>query len=490
MLKSLKKIISVKAKAKAIICDKCQHIPLITIINTDPLVLHLKCNFCDFQKEISLKKIILKEPMIELSSENNNTSFNNFDLEKVINNTNEMKKFLNIEFPQIKNNFITRLKEQIQFVEESFAKAKKVNDNILSFISLLFQMYSKTDLNTITNIINNTQFNLYIKQLDKTEFSFEQVIGYYKKSLIITLSKVPKEISNPDKIKVISTHTQPVYSLCLLKDGRLASSSFDKTIMVHNIHSNKCEMIIKGHELFVYYIIQNTNGNLVSCSGDKTIKIWEISSSSKYTCIGTLRKHTKWVEKVIQLRKSLNFASCSADKTIIIWNHRPPYIPLKVLTGHTSIIHSLFEIRDKNCFVSGGRDFTLRFWSSENYECEKILYDIFCSNKDSIIEIDEKLFIGGTNIINIVDLITFQVILKINQDDIGGVNCFLKLNEQTVLYGCGKGMLCYLDIKEGKCFIKKENVHDGSIYAAIKINDNFITTAGLDGAIKFVNILY
>ena len=58
-------------------------------------------------------------------------------------------------------------------------------------------------------------------------------------------------------------------------------------------------------------------------------------------------------------------------KTIKIWNIKEPYEEffdkhIKILKGHTDKVRSLLLIKEKNCFISGSQDQTVRIWDISN----------------------------------------------------------------------------------------------------------------------------
>ena len=121
-----------------------------------------------------------------------------------------------------------------------------------------------------------------------------------------------------ESIHKLSVHTDYVYCLAILNDGRLVSGSWDKSIIIYNKLTYQPDLIIKEHNSGVLYIIQLISGELVSCSyDDKEIKIFKIKGN-EYEVLQTLKYHTKYVWKIIELKNN-KLVSCSDDASIIFY---------------------------------------------------------------------------------------------------------------------------------------------------------------------------
>ena len=76
----------------------------------------------------------------------------------------------------------------------------------------------------------------------------------------------------------LTGHTNNVYSVCQLADGRIVSGSEDKSIKVWDLSSNggvgSCVLTLTGHTGYVYSVCQLADGRIVSGSDDKSIKVW------------------------------------------------------------------------------------------------------------------------------------------------------------------------------------------------------------------------
>ena len=285
-------------------------------------------------------------------------------------------------------------------------------------------------------------------------------------------------------------HNLIVSSLCLLEDGRIASSSIDNTIKIHNMQTNQCDILI-NEQKNVTYLSELDNGCLLSSSSDKTIKIWKIEQYSYYL-VHTLEGHKEGVLKAIPLSMS-RIGSCSFDKTIKIWNSTAPYDCIQTLTGHSGWITSIIELKNKQNLVSGSDDLQLIFWNNISYEKDYILDDIKCVDNNSLYEIsNNRLIIGGKDTITIVSFHPEPNIEKIITDhDMGTVYSFLEMIGGNIICGCGdynNGHFYVVDGKDYKIISKHKKAHDGYITSIIDLcEDNLFASGSYDKTIKFWN---
>ena len=69
-----------------------------------------------------------------------------------------------------------------------------------------------------------------------------------------------------------------MWALAVLPDGRLASGSVDKTIMLWDPASGFCDATLEGHSGSVIALAVLPEGRLASGSADHTIKLWDPAS--------------------------------------------------------------------------------------------------------------------------------------------------------------------------------------------------------------------
>jgi WD40 repeat protein len=102
-----------------------------------------------------------------------------------------------------------------------------------------------------------------------------------------------------------------------LKDGRLCGRTENGRICIYNMDTNITEMTLEEHTDIIYAIIQLEDGRICSSSNDGTfIKLWNIESGR---CNLTINGHTDVVNCVIQLIDG-RLCSGSYDRTIRVWN--------------------------------------------------------------------------------------------------------------------------------------------------------------------------
>ena len=100
-----------------------------------------------------------------------------------------------------------------------------------------------------------------------------------------------------------------------MNDGRFATGSQDKSIIIYNKTTYKPDLIIKEHNGQIMSLIQLSSGILCSASNDATINLYNIDGNN-YNVLQTLTDHKAPVTKIIELNDN-RLASSSVDQSII-----------------------------------------------------------------------------------------------------------------------------------------------------------------------------
>ena len=126
---------------------------------------------------------------------------------------------------------------------------------------------------------------------------------------------------NAALVATLTGHSDPVYSVAFSPDGRtLASGSYDNTIKLWDVQSQREIATLTGHSDPVYSVAFSPDGRtLASGTWDKTIKLWDVQSQRQ---IATLTGHSNDVMSVAFSPDGRMLASGSRDKTIKLWAAR------------------------------------------------------------------------------------------------------------------------------------------------------------------------
>ncbi|CRG98852.1 U5 snrnp-specific protein, putative [Plasmodium relictum] len=215
---------------------------------------------------------------------------------------------------------------------------------------------------------------------------------------------------------LINTHKGEVYSINFSSDGRfIASSSFDMTIMIHNVY-NECETtnVLRGHKNAVLQAKWSKDDSYIcSASADHNLCLWDIENESK---IKSFKGHTSIVNALDIINYNL-FVSCSDDCTLKFWDFRSKksihtikhdfpllavcsdkkgefiytscvdntikiydsksYKLKDILTGHKDYISGLDINNDETMLASISVDETICFWDIQPFSCdEKLLFNL------------------------------------------------------------------------------------------------------------------
>ena len=307
--------------------------------------------------------------------------------------------------------------------------------------------------------------------MKKNQIKLDKISNFPKKPFNLSKSKL--------KITLIE-HEYHVFSLAILKDGRLASCSGDKTIKVFSLENFSLEIIIGGNKDSIVYITVLTNGYLASSSDRPIIKIWEINRKH-YQCIKTLRGHYGSITKVIQISRE-RIASCSIDTTIRIWSSKFPYECNKIIETK-EWMKSIIELKNQKFLVSANGS-SVFFWNSLNFLKEKTLKNISSTTSNSLFESERGfLLVGGEKVISKINANTLQLETKIMfNDNIRWIYSFAE-SDDKIICGCYGKLIQFDEVNQYTIFTIVPDAHIFNIYAVI-VKNNLLISCSWDKTIK------
>ena len=297
-----------------------------------------------------------------------------------------------------------------------------------------------------------------------------------------------------NNFKTLPYHTNWIFHLDKLKDGRLISCSYDKSLNIYKKDSYDLQLSIKEHSSGINSFTQLNNGKILTCSSDKTIKIIELTEEDKYKVIQTLEGHTNTVCKIIEIKEN-ELISIACDKIMKIWklNKENKFECITNIYFQDSDNDSNIIKLNKNEFVTSSyEDKNIKFWNINNYSNIAIINNINCSftYKNMCLLENNLLCIGGENIngFYLIEISSHQIIKKIfGPKTILSINICLDNLILCSIYN-EKGNNCLVKYKyeeqNFKKVVEKENAHDSWIFSCVELNDGIIASGGFDKFIK------
>ena len=280
----------------------------------------------------------------------------------------------------------------------------------------------------------------------------------------------------------IKCHKYYVTSLCLLDDGRLASSSNDRRIIIYNKKTYKPEIIIKEHGKTINCLLKLESNILASCSEDSTIKIFKIKQN-KYETLQTLNHHSNYVNQIKEL-KNKKLVSSSDDNSIIFY-YKDNNQYLKDFQEHTEGLCYQIEQTKENEISYSTYNLMDDYYNIYFFDFieKKIITSI---NKVNITSLDgifnmiskDLLIIGGMDTLSLIDVNQYQIIKLIEIKNSFHNSGFCMLNENMFITGDSEGTLRQWEIEDNKVYLisQKEKEHKEKIYSLLKINNGIFVS--------------
>ena len=282
-------------------------------------------------------------------------------------------------------------------------------------------------------------------------------------------------------------HSDSIMSSITLNDGRFATCSSDKSIIIYNNKTFKPDLIIKEHNNVVNDILQLSSGMLASCSDDNTIKIFNIKNNN-YEVFQILKYHTGGVIKIIELINKINIISCSDDYSFIVYSKdNNKYIKdyhIKTSGPCNCIIQTK---ENEICYHENDFNNSVCFYDIFKKKINKINFlSELGYNSFNMITKDLLLITGGENM-SIINVNQHEIIRRINIPDTYNISASCMLNENILLTGDDKSRIKKWRIKGDKLISTKEIVQDSFINVLMKLDDEHILLGSADGVIAILN---
>ncbi len=123
---------------------------------------------------------------------------------------------------------------------------------------------------------------------------------------------------NPEFVVQLS-HSNGITCMDMSKDGRYAlTGSYDKTIRLWDIRSEKLVRTLFGHEKYIQRILfLPDNKRAISGGGDTDLFLWDLSSGK---IIRKFTGHTDSIEGLYILNNGKHVLSIASDKTVRLWD--------------------------------------------------------------------------------------------------------------------------------------------------------------------------
>lgn len=444
--------------SSSLLCFGCGEVPSIRVSRADPLEIKFSCQKCKveyvkaFSELLEEEKQKKKEKKERKPNEENKENVSNLKEEdsysKKIKEAREYISNLQI----FRKKYIKKLtsKEEAKQVDSVFQKYISVNSALLDFAQMLHNNYHQSDFISsyliAVNMMNNTAF-AYAKL--KEDEPVEQVIDALKDKYILKEDaeeeKYPKLKFELKLKKELNLNLNiGLENLCLLKDGRIASTCEDEKMRIINLATGKIEITINNcHKCC--RIIQLANENIV-CNDEFKIYIYEITGKF-YKLVSTFQAHERKINKIIFFNDKY-FVSGSDDSTIKFWRAEYPYNLVKKLEGDGNI-KSIIKLNKEEVVVSGsgeknsydkaagGGDEKIKFWEFESEKPRFIIENVICYCHDSLVQVNDEMIISfGKKKVYSINVNTKQVVT---------VTCFrfflyisptaVKIDEENILLG-------------------------------------------------------
>ena len=418
------------------------------------------------------------------------------NLKEIKNKVQEIYKLKNIKDEIIEelNPNIEKDKKIIKIIEDIYSRYE-------NNMNLLYSLYNNLEKTYIYEIqLNNYNYEIIenFKSIEKLKFpldepfpSFSACNNIYDKSEIF-INYYKLKFSSLDNCKYITLnyHSDVVNQIILLKDGRIASSSNDKSIIIYNQEDFSVQLQIKNFDSEVLNIMQGSNDYIFASLYSGNISFFKLNPNNSHPNIQNINAHKDKVRKIIELKDG-RYVSCSEDKTIKIWKFINNELILDKIIYDNNVINSFSSIEEvnENEIISTpiNENGSILFW---NINEGKIISQIngiacvFCWNLLKKIS-NNTFIVGGVREIYLIK--DYKLIDRIQIELEREIYSICYLNNGNILTGHFNGFIQYWNFNNNKLeYNGKRKFHDNRIRVISQISDDLILSGSNDSKIQII----
>ena len=357
-----------------------------------------------------------------------------------------------------------------QIMQEEIKNIKDLFKEEINKLNNKIKLIEEENKNQKEEIKKLKEENERIKSLENTLFN--------KDNIQLT-------ISNLKNINSFKMHKYSVNKVSIFNSGNIISVSEDKSIKIYDNHFNILQDIQNAHNNSIFYVdIKDENNFITSSIND--IKSW-IKENNLFKINKNIKNaHSDWITKAIYYQKN-KIISCSWDKTIKIWKENIiNYKNIKTIT-HSSDVHSMLLLEDKNILVFGGVD-GIQLLELNNYKKIIDFKNTFCGCNNSLCRINEDNIIvpayeNKSFSLKIISISLLSIIKQIDYPfSCWGIS-FIKKKGIIITGGKSKNIITYRS-DNYECILKFNTAHNDSINGFIELKDGTIASFSRDSNIK------
>lgn len=462
-----------------VLCEKCNCVPDVRIIEDVDTEINVKCA-CAFEEKIRIKEFFNKmKNNVNISDVNSKKDFSDYyyngdmfseeKISKIYKKLTIAKKEIITNANKIKSSSIESLTRTRQKIEIAYQNYIIKTNDIFKLISILIHNYISlpNNVTALRNVLIHSTF--LVKKCTSVE-NPKNVIDFFSCSKIIETSR-NELILFPKKNNCLNSIEEKDISKFLITDKQIFLLLSDNTLKIYNIDTFHCELSINAN--FKGKVIDFlSNGNLVTYTSNKLF-IYEINQQKELKEKVTLNikdeayKATlisKDIVAICTYGDHLKFFDVSTAKEIHTENNVKEIIAL--ICENELLIYATIESK-------------IVFYDITTHTEIKTLNKVICCKSESLFYKNAQLVVGGANAITLID----NNVKKIENSKFNAVTSISYQNGKLLL-GCMLGNLILFDVNREAIEKEFEKAHEGEIRTIKPIN-NTILTIGADNIIKY-----